>query len=1015
MLGSKPLRSGGNIGRHLGRPSAVKSGGAGTSDIPRSNQGTSQKLRKISQSNPKLEVKADASPGHVFWITGLSGAGKTTLGQELWSRLRTNGRPVTFLDGDALRTAIAEDLGHTEANRRQSAMRNARLCRLLAGQGFDVVCATISLFHEVQRWNRENIPAYYEIYLRVPIEELKRRDSKGIYRRAERGDASDVVGLDLPAEIPEAPDVVLDNYGAVDVGTAVDQILAVCTKRNGAGKARRKPPVAFKTKAETLEALAPVLHNGRVLPQVRFSVSDWRSDAAGVLAAVSAAPWGSDRVIVRSSSRGEDGFSKSQAGKYDSVLGVVGRAELTPAIDQVIDSFANDGSETDQIFVQPMLCHAAMAGVAFSRSPSGGPYFVINYDDWSGLTDRVTSGLGDNLRTFYCLKSRPDACPPSLAPVIALISELETLLACDAIDVEFATGDDGQLYLLQVRPLAIDCHGAVADAKVDTVLADVRRKVELLSRPHPYLHGSRAIFGVMPDWNPAEMIGLRPYPLSLSLYCELITDSIWAYQRDNYGYKNLRSFPLLVSFHGQPYIDVRVDFNSFIPGEVSDDLAGRLVNYYIDRLLCDPHLHDKVEFEIIYSCYTLDLPKRMGRLAESGFSETDVAELSSALRNLTNGIIHGETALWRRDRAKIDLLARRLPVIWKAEIDKISRIYWLLEDCKRYGTLPFAGLARAGFIAVQMLQSLVEVGVLTAEEKATFMASVDAIGSRIGRDFAQLPRAEFLVRYGHLRPGSYDILSPRYDEAPDLYFDWSSAQATASAPPRFALSIEQLRHIEQLLKEHELDIDALSLIEFIKAGIEGREYAKFVFTRSLSDALSLIRQLGEDHGLSAEDCAFLNYDAIRTLYKESGSVRDVLVESAARGREHHAITRNIVLPPVIASPDEVLAFHLPPSRPNFITRKSVTAPVALVSDPPESFAGRILFVPSADPGFDWIFTRHIGGFITQFGGANSHMAIRAGELGIPAVIGAGEGLFQQWQAARKLCLDCSNQKVTVIA
>ena len=78
-----------------------------------------------------------------------------------------------------------------------------------------------------------------------------------------------------------------------------------------------------------------------------------------------------------------------------------------------------------------------------------------------------------------------------------------------------------------------------------------------------------------------------------------------------------------------------------------------------------------------------------------------------------------------------------------------------------------------------------------------------------------------------------------------------------SAPPRFALSIEQLRHIEQLLKEHELDIDVLSLIEFIKAGIEGREYAKFVFTRSLSDALSLIRQLGEEHGLSAEDCAFL--------------------------------------------------------------------------------------------------------------------------------------------------------------
>jgi phosphohistidine swiveling domain-containing protein len=519
----------------------------------------------------------------------------------------------------------------------------------------------------------------------------------------------------------------------------------------------------------------------------------------------------------------------------------------------------------------------------------------------------------------------------------------------------------------------------------------------------------------MPDWNPAEIVGVRPWPLSLSLYCELITDAIWAYQRDNYGYQNLRSFPLLVSFHGLPYIDVRVSFNSFIPRDVPDDLAGRLVNYFIDRLLQEPQLHDKVEFEIIFSCYTLDLPKRIGRLAQHGFSPEDLAGLSSALRRLTNRIMHGETALWRTDRAKIDLLARRIPAICNAEIDKISRIYWLIEDCKRYGTLPFAGLARAGFIAVQMLQSFIELGVLNAEEVAAFMASVDTVGSRIGRDFAQLPKADFLARYGHLRPGTYDILSPRYDEAPDLYFDWSSARPPAPAPPPFALSIEQSRRIELLLKEHELDIGVSSLLEFIKAGIEGREYAKFVFTRSLSHVLSLIRQLGQEHGLSAEDCAFLNYDVVRRLYSESGSVREALRESVAHGRERHALTRNLVLPPIIASPEEVFAFHLPPSQPNFITRKTVTAPVASVGDPPETFAGRILFVPSADPGFDWIFTRDISGFVTQFGGANSHMAIRAGELGIPAVIGAGEALFRRWQAARKLCLDCTNQKVLVIA
>ena len=685
------------------------------------------------------------------------------------------------------------------------------------------------------------------------------------------------------------------------------------------------------------------------------------------------------------------------------MLGVVGRTALAHAIDKVLASFGDEATGDDQIFVQPMLDRVVMAGVAFSRRPSGGPYYIINYDDRSGRTDRVTAGVGDNLETFLCLKSRLDSCPSALAPVIALVSELETLLACDALDVEFAVGGDGQIYLLQVRRLAVASQAPRSDRQVDAALAAVARKVELLSRPHPYLHGSRAMFGVMPDWNPAEIVGLRPRPLSLSLYRELITDAIWAYQRDNYGYQNLRSFPLLVSFHGLPYIDVRVSFNSFVPRDLSDDLAGRLVNYYIDCLLSEPHLHDKVEFDIIFSCYTLDLPQRASALAEHGFSAEDLAELTDALRRLTNRIMHGETALWRRDRAKIDLLAERLPALCAAKIDKISRIYWLIEDCKRYGTLPFAGLARAGFIAVQLLQSLVAVGVLDAEEHGKFLASVDTVGSRIGQDFADMPKAEFLARYGHLRPGTYDILSPRYDEAPDLYFDWSSARPAAAARPRFMLSVEQLRHIERLLKEHGLDIDVLRLIEFIKAGIEGREYAKFVFTRSLSDALSLIRHLGEDHGLSAEDCAFLNYDAIRTLYSESGSVRHTLLDSVAHGRERYALTRNLVLPPIIASPEEIFAFHLPLSQPNFITRKRVTAPVASIDDPPESFAGAILFVPSADPGFDWIFTRGISGFVTQFGGANSHMAIRAGELGIPAVIGAGEALFQRWRAAHASC------------
>ena len=102
------------------------------------------------------------------------------------------------------------------------------------------------------------------------------------------------------------------------------------------------------------------------------------------------------------------------------------------------------------------------------------------------------------------------------------------------------------------------------------------------------------------------------------------------------------------NFHGLPYIDVRLSFNSFIPSGLDEGLAGRLVDYYIERLLDEPTLHDKVEFEIVFSCYTLDLPDRLKSLQEGGFSDDECKSLSESLRRLTNKIVHHEDGLWRK-------------------------------------------------------------------------------------------------------------------------------------------------------------------------------------------------------------------------------------------------------------------------------------------------------------------------------------------------------------------------------
>lgn len=147
----------------------------------------------------------------VFWLTGLSGAGKTTLGHILTNKLRCCGYPVIFLDGDILREVFDSNIGHDRESRLAAAIKYSKLCKMLVDQQVHVVCATISLFHTVQEWNRTHIENYIEIFLDVPLDELIKRNSKNIYSRALSSEVKNVVGIDIPAEFPKLPDIVILN------------------------------------------------------------------------------------------------------------------------------------------------------------------------------------------------------------------------------------------------------------------------------------------------------------------------------------------------------------------------------------------------------------------------------------------------------------------------------------------------------------------------------------------------------------------------------------------------------------------------------------------------------------------------------------------------------------------------------------------------------------------------------------------------------------------------------------
>ena len=765
----------------------------------------------------------------------------------------------------------------------------------------------------------------------------------------------------------------------------------------------------FSTKADTLAALHGKVKSARVAELVSFTHADWLAKTSECLAHIEA-KLKAKNYIVRSSCIHEDGTSASNAGAFLSVGDVVPDA-LEVTINNVFASYGKV-NEIDQILIQPMLQNVIRSGVAFSHDPNThSPYRVISWTEGADTTS-VTGGLGGNV--WYQAASG-GVTHPDLGSVAKMLEELLHIFGGKPLDTEFAiTLENGEevLWLLQARPLILNDE-VESDSDQYSRLKLIEEKLKSTMAPHPFLMGSKTVYGVMPDWNPAEIVGIRPKPLALSLYKELVTDSIWAYQRHNYGYRNLRSFPLMPHFMGQPYIDVRLSFNSFIPADLEKGVSDKLVDYYIRRLLKEPTLHDKVEFEIVYSCYTLDLPMRLKTLERDGFSARELSSLSESLRRLTHRIMHPEDGLWKGDAKRLEKLKERRELIVNSNIGKLEKIYWLIEDTKRYGTLPFAGLARAAFVSIQMLKSLVNVEVFTQENYDEFLAAVSTVSGQLAHDRTMLDRSAFLSRYGHLRPGTYDLLSPRYDEAFDDYFDGEADVEAIDDVKPFAITLELLQKIAVLIDDHKLDIDPAGLLEFMKSSIELREYSKFEFTKNLSNALSLITQFGNDYGFSKEEMAFADFSIFQYLYTSASDPKPVIENSIIAGKQRFQETIKLSLPPIISDPTDIWGFSLPDSVGNFITQKQVTAKIVSHEDR-KNLAGSIVCIPSADPGYDWLFSYPIAGLITAWGGANSHMAIRAGELGLPALIGVGEKAYQTLTRSNRVLLDCGGRRVEVL-
>lgn len=777
------------------------------------------------------------------------------------------------------------------------------------------------------------------------------------------------------------------------------------------------PRLELKSKAKTLEDLSAIIMSAKILPLYRFYVNAYKANSKVILEEIKDRFAG--KLIVRSSSSNEDNFQTSNAGGFESIMNVdsADKKKLQNAIDHVVASYGDTLSEADEIFVQPMLQNVSMSGVIFSADiDTLSPYYIINYDE-SGSTTSVTSGTSNDLKTYISLKGIQIE-NDKLSKLVAATKECEEIFDNNFLDIEFAYSND-ELYILQVRAIVTKDKDDLSDIDLLTSLNKLHKKIDKLNAPHPNLLGHKSIYGVMPDWNPAEIIGVKPKRLALSLYKELITDETWAYQRDNYGYRNLRSHPLLLSFLGVPYIDVRVSFNSFIPKTLDEKIATKLANYYLDELSKNINHHDKVEFEVIFSCFYFGVEKKLIKLEGNGFSKDDLLSIKESLLSLTNNIIDTRDGLYKKDLEKVDILKKKFDDIVYSDLALLEKIYWLIKDVKRFGTLPFAGVARAGFIAVQILKSFVDENILSEVEYDSFLNSLNTVSKELSTDINTLCKESFLKNYGHLRPGTYDILSSRYDESYDEYFGIKRDDILKSKEKKqFTFSPSQVDKIEEIIVQNRLNSNFYELVKFIKESIEGREYVKFIFTRHLSQILVYVEEFGKKFGFTREDLAYLDIQKIINLYAtlDHRDVKEILEFDISKNKEFYRYTKAVKLPNVIVDAKDIFGFFIEENEANFVTLNKIESMVVIeenisVSD----IEGKVICIRSADPGYDYLFAKNIGGLITCYGGANSHMAIRCAEMGIPAVIGCGESNFEIYSKANIIEIDALSKQVKVLS
>jgi glutamine kinase len=717
-------------------------------------------------------------------------------------------------------------------------------------------------------------------------------------------------------------------------------------------------------------------------------------------------------IIIRSSSLQEDTLKKSNAGKYKSFSNLkVNKETIFKYTNLVINDFKNNN---DQIIVQEFISKPKFSGVIFTRNiNNNAPYYIINYDK-SGFTDLITSGKFNlSLKTLVVNRDVINRSNYILKN-LETIKNLEKKFLNDRLDIEFCIKNN-IFYVLQCRSLKYLKN--VNDILIREAVVNISKKITKIKKKIPNLCGETTYFSNMSDWNPAEMIGVKPSILSSSLYSELITDEVWSEQRSNYGYKDVRPNPLMLNLGGSPYIDLRVDFNSFLPAGLPLKIQEKSINFYLNKIKIKPNLHDKIEFEIVETCYDLNSKKKLLQFLSK--NETNI--YLNRLRKLTNNIIYNNSMFLGKEIKKIEKLKKSINTIKKSNISEIQKIYFLIKDCKKFGTLPFAGIARCAFIATRILRSLVENKILSINSFEKFYASIHTVNKEMNFSYSKInskiKKNNFLKKYGHLRPSTYSILSKNYNENFNKYFP-KKTKLTVNKAKKFKIDEKEKKKINQIFLNHKLQFNCNKFLQFASDSIRLREYSKLIFTMSIDEIFKNLIKFSKEVELSRKDLEYISIKNFINFYSnvDVERLRKIMKKEINQNKKNFKLLNLIEFPEFIENSKD-LYFHEQKSKiANYITNKSTEGEIIILDNIKnyKDINNKIVLLKNADPGFDFIFSHNIKGLITEYGGSNSHMSIRCLELGVPAIIGLGSKEYKILSTKSFITMNCRQKYYKII-